>query len=371
MIKHFSSLTGVDACLFDARLKRFEGGSSPFCERCPLGCDYSRIHLYGCYEAARWDGKYVYYCPYDSVFVAVPLSDEYGLTTGGVIVGPFMMGEEAEENNPAGLPVLDTARVNDLSEVASAVFAAQSSAAKVNKGELLNAVYRELELLPKLDKYPIELEHRLQEAIIAGDGRTSKELLNRLLGDIFLRSNADFTTVKTRALELVVLLSRSAIEGGADLDRIFALNDGYISEINGLNTVDELGAWLTGIINRFIGYVFELKEVGHSVTLRKITRFVAANYMNKITLEDIAEQVHFSKSHVSKIFNEEMGESLTAFVTRVRVEKSKRLLADSSLSIAEVAELTGFETQSYFTKQFKAATGVSPKIFRETLYKRS
>ena len=98
-----------------------------------------------------------------------------------------------------------------------------------------------------------------------------------------------------------------------------------------------------------------------------IRNYIDVHIYEKITLDDIAEQVYMSKSHVSKIFNEEMGVSLTAFINGIRVEKAKILLSDASLSVADIAQLTGFEDQSYFTKQFKLLTGLSPKKYREKL----
>ena len=99
--------------------------------------------------------------------------------------------------------------------------------------------------------------------------------------------------------------------------------------------------------------------------MHKITAFIKSNYMHKISLGDIAEHVYMSKSYISKIFNEEMHMSISSYINKVRIDKSKHLLLDDSMTIADIASLTGFEDQSYFTKQFKTATGLSPKKFRE------
>ena len=56
--------------------------------------------------------------------------------------------------------------------------------------------------------------------------------------------------------------------------------------------------------------------------------------------------------------------SFTAFVQTVRVEKSKELLRESRLQVAEIASETGFADQSYFTKVFTRSVGVSPTQFR-------
>ncbi|MBQ8309842.1 MAG: AraC family transcriptional regulator [Clostridia bacterium] len=364
-VKHFSALVGIDVHLFDVKLKVFEHFGHTFCSRCPKQCDYRNTHLYGCYESVRWDNKYIYYCPMDFIFVAVPVMGEYDIPESGVIVGPILMGDPADFEKTYALPYMETARVNDLAEVTSALFSSAPRERMQSTGEFLNAIYRELELLPAGNEYPIDLEKRLQAAIVDGDEVHAREYLNRLLGEIFFRSNGDLAVIKARVLELLVLLSRSAIEGGADTAQIFAMNNDYIRELDRFGSVEKLSQWLSGIINRFISYMFEFGDIKHSVTIHKITGYIRNNYMNKITLDDIAEHVYMSKSHISKIFNAEIGMSISAYINGVRVEKGKRLLQDVSLTIAEIANLTGFEDQSYFSKQFKAITGVSPKKFRE------
>ena len=105
--------------------------------------------------------------------------------------------------------------------------------------------------------------------------------------------------------------------------------------------------------------------------------YVKANYAQKITLDDIARHVFLSRSYLSSIFKEETGDSLFAYINKVRISKSKMLLLDSAVNLVDVlrqkgirltdiAQLVGFEDQSYFTKVFKKATGISPKKYRDT-----
>ena len=366
MLKNFSLIAGVDCTVFDVRLKKFEDVTKTFCNRCPRRCDYINTHLYGCYESVRWDNRYIYYCPLDLIFIAIPIKDEFNILGSGIIIGPMQMGELEDFEKVPTVPDMHTARVNALAEVGATLFCDSApSGTKQDVGDFLNAIYKELELLPKRKEYPLSLEKNLQQAILAGDEKKAKECLNRLLGEIFLQSNAELNVIKARALELLVLLSRSAIDGGADVEQIFALNNNFIDEIDNIKTTEQLAAWMSNIINRFVGYVFDFKDVRHSAVIRKIVGYIRSNYMNKISLDAISEYVYMSKSYISKIFNEEMGMNISSYINKIRIEKSKHLLIDASLSIVEVANLAGFEDQSYFSKQFKNETGISPKIFRE------
>ncbi len=364
LAKHFSSLLGVDVHRFDVNKRAFSDFESTFCARCPIQCDHKTTHLYGCYEAARWDRKYIYFCKMDLIFVAVPEVDEYGVVTGGMIAGPILMGELEDYPETYPLPHMETSRVNDMAEIASALFTSESEQfAGEDTAQFLNTLYSELEVLPQ--HYPIALEKQLSSAIVSGDGSAAREYLNRLLGDIFFQSSGDLSVIRARAADLLVLLSHAAIEGGADSTLIFDLTSGYREELENFDSLEKMSIWLGGVLSRFVSYVFEFGDVQHQDSLHKIVRYIKENYMNKITLDDIAEHVFMSKYYISRIFNEKMGMSVSAFINKVRIDHSKRLLTESTLSIASIANMTGFDDQSYFTKQFRAVTGVSPGRFRD------
>ena len=73
-----------------------------------------------------------------------------------------------------------------------------------------------------------------------------------------------------------------------------------------------------------------------------------------------------SRSYLSGLFKAETGRSLFAYLNQVRIEESKKLLCDPGIRLADIAAMCGFEDQSYFTKVFKNAVGLSPKKYRNT-----
>lgn len=362
--KHMS-VFGTECNIFDMQLREFDSEKNMFCSRCPSGCDFKNTHLYGCFEALRWDNKYVYYCSCGFIFIAVPIFDDNNIPVKGIVAGPIVMGDKEDFDETYDLPNYSADDVNNICEIMAAVFSSDKKEDSSTE-ELLNDIYKELDARVYDSAYPIQLEKELQTSIIERNSAEARELLNRLLGQIFFCSNADINIIKVRILELIVLLSRSAIDGGADVNRIFGLNNSYIKDMDKFCTIEQISQWLTSVINRFIGYVFEFSDVKHTDAVYKITAYVKDNYMNKITLDDIAANVYLSKSYISKIFKEEMGMSLTSYINDVRIKKSKHLLLlDSSLTLADVANLVGFPDQSYFTNTFKKVLGVSPGRYRE------
>lgn len=364
--KHISSLFNVECNLLDVRLRTF-GDGDMYCKSCPVGCDFVNTHLYGCYESVRWDNKYIYYCPGGYIFIAVPVMEDVDIVNEAIITGPVIMGEEDDAGRDLSLVHFEPSEVNSIAELLSAIFSPEIKS--ISRGEhredFLNTMYKELEALGEYKNYPIGLEQELEDAIKEGNAARAKELINKLLGQIFFHSNGDFGIIKARVLELIVLLSRSAIEGGAETEQIFTLNNSYIKEIENIESLDRLNTWLVGVMDRFVSYVFEFNDVKHADVIFKITAYVKNNYMKKITLDDIADNVYLSRTYISRIFKEEMKVTLTKYINKIRIDKSKQLLLDSSLSLADVANLTGFDDQSYYSKTFRSITGMSPGRYRE------
>ena len=80
--------------------------------------------------------------------------------------------------------------------------------------------------------------------------------------------------------------------------------------------------------------------------------------------QHLAEVFHLSPQYISQLFKNEIGVGFLAYLTSIRMEKAKKLLLATSLSIAEVAEQSGYGDYRVFTKVFKKAEGITPSQYR-------
>ena len=213
--------------------------------------------------------------------------------------------------------------------------------------------------------YPYEKEKQLYRAIITGNLAEAREFLNEILGHIFFSSANNLGIIKVRAMELAVMVSRAALDSGADANNIFNLNMRFIAEFFNLSSIEDVCWALTDMLRKFSEETFDFSEVKHIELLSKAVSYIKTNYMNKITLEDVASHVFLSASYFSKIFKEEMHCHFNEYLNNTRIEKSKLLLLAGNLSIIEISELSGFYDQSYFNKVFKKVTGMTPKKYRD------
>ncbi|WP_165972341.1 AraC family transcriptional regulator [Paenibacillus piri] len=99
--------------------------------------------------------------------------------------------------------------------------------------------------------------------------------------------------------------------------------------------------------------------------VRDAIRYIENYYQSPVKLEEIADAVHLSRYYFSRMFKRSTGYSVLEYINKYRLTRSKQLLASSKLSTGEIAQLTGFCSQSYFTKLFKTHEGMTPRDYRK------
>lgn len=88
--------------------------------------------------------------------------------------------------------------------------------------------------------------------------------------------------------------------------------------------------------------------------IQQIKEYVAANYMNDVTIAEMGNQFDISPTYISRIFRKKTGEKYIDFVTAVRMKKAMELFrSNSSLSVKEAAERVGYISEKHFSKTFK------------------
>ena len=400
----YSQSTGVSSFIINAKGKvLFEPQTqNTLCRHCHNSCgknfDCSDVHLYGSYQAERFGGSYVFFCPIGLTHWAAPLTND-GRLCGAMIGGPVMMVDPGEfmldefahssglsdaqklnlDEFSKEVPVRSSETVTSLSTLLTAVASGLSTGGadreKWEKNAMQAKISTSIQDLKESESgkasraanYPFDKEQLLLSSIATGDKAVSQKTLNEILGFIFFSSGMDFEIIRARIEELTVLLSRAAIKGGADVSEIFGLNYRYLSEIKEKRTIEDITYWLSNILARFTDCVFNLAEVRHKDIIYKALNYIQKNYMKKISLEEVANAVYLAPSYFSKIFKDETGSSFVSYINKVRVDVSRELLLDLAVPLTDIANLVGFEEQSYYTKVFKKITGVTPGSYRQSM----
>ena len=97
-----------------------------------------------------------------------------------------------------------------------------------------------------------------------------------------------------------------------------------------------------------------------------IRRYIDMHFKESLTLEQLAEESHMNKYYLSHAFKREYGVSPINYMISRRIEESKYLLAETDLSMSQIAQLLGFSSLSYFSQVFRRTQGFSPKEYRQS-----
>lgn len=96
-----------------------------------------------------------------------------------------------------------------------------------------------------------------------------------------------------------------------------------------------------------------------------ITGYVNKNYAEEISLSAIAEKMHYTVSHLSHTFSEDVGMGFNEYLQKVRLEHACRLLANTDKRIFEISEAVGISDTDYFRELFKRHFDITPAAFRK------
>ena len=98
-----------------------------------------------------------------------------------------------------------------------------------------------------------------------------------------------------------------------------------------------------------------------------ILQFVWEEYPNKISLDMIADYIHLSRGECCRYFKKATGQPLFEYIKLFRIHKSIDLLQHTQMSIAEIAQSVGFQTQSYYTECFRKELHMTPGDYRRAI----
>jgi AraC-like DNA-binding protein/ligand-binding sensor protein len=386
-------------CLFcapDGAVIQDLGNSAKQCHLCDaLSCSadlcvISRSRAW--HEAERFGGKYIYNCPKGLTCIATPVQTDFD-TIGYITAGPFLMVEPEDYLQCELLPCAAEPERMQQAEVelrripcvspdqaeamAKQLFLSVGGVGKAyNIGSMLekqntiklmgelseftNAVKQSMQQV----RYPLQLEKEFLQAICYSDKVKAEELLNQLLGHIFFLTGGDFSYIRARISELLVLSARAAIDGGADEQMILAQCQTYNGEMQEIYDVDRLCFWLTDVLKQFMTLLFgDGASSGRNVMQRALSH-IRDHMGEHVSLDEVARLVHLSPSYFSRLFKSETGQTFSEYLQTVRIERAKSFLKNSECSLTEIAEKTGFFDQSHFIKTFKQATGLTPGLYR-------
>jgi two-component system, response regulator YesN len=344
-------------------------------------------------ESFRWGEGYITTCPLGFVLFAVPIVQHQKLR-GGLVSGFAIfteMKEDFAEEVSANLarfgapdrPVRSRAervrkislrrakeavsrlmaltqkyQLNDLS------FLKERNERYVQQYKIANFLEELKKENPDIARKILDKQDEIIQKVKLGDRTGAREILNEFLGSIFFESGMNFEVIKVRIIELIVIISRAAIEAGVGAQELLGLNYSYLTELSKVTDLEELLLNVTRVLENFISQVSLGKEKKRRVRFQKMRDYIHRNFTGRITAGDVAGEAGLSVGRALHLFREESGMAMTAYINKMKVDYGKYLLLNSDIPLAELAGQLGYYDQSHFTKNFKRFEKITPSHFR-------
>lgn len=352
-----------------------------------------RAHNYGMMEAERFGGKYIYFCPLGLTCFVSPIIGEAG-SMAKITVGPFLMVElqdfiDCELKENLHLDALTRERVVSLlkkvpqimpqkvQELSILLFMAVGFLNNVSAENRMLAIERSDLLQGQISgyisqlknsrspRYPFELERSLLESLAQGDKPGTLQKLQEYLAALFAAGGGNPAWMNQKALELIVLLSRTLMEKGADEQQTLFWLQRCQKEVSQRKNFHDLSAWLyetlSDLLDRTAGYA----DARHANIIHRCIQYIGTGYAEHLTLESAARALFLSPDYLSRIFSKETGTSFNRYLNNVRITKAKELIRSGNLRLTDISQMVGYDDQSYFTKVFRRITGMSPNEYRK------
>lgn len=210
-------------------------------------------------------------------------------------------------------------------------------------------------------------ERELIDLIKMGDRKGAKGLLDELLGTTLFRSQEHIGILKARALEIIFIIARAAVEAGANLEEILGFKYQYIENLSQDDSPETLYYFLRKAFDQLFECIYQNRNIRHTRVFTKAKEFIWGHYNQDISLKKMAEAVGINPFYLSHLFRKEMGISFLEYLTYVRISIAKKLLQQTDLSIIEICLEVGYQDPSHFAKIFRKKEGISPREYRKNL----
>ena len=399
LMKTYRCAAKVNTKIYDTNYQPLEENlserenSCSFCSRYNKTC--SNLHINAIRESHIKGGSNAYNCDLGLSFWTSPLYQDDSYI--GALCASGLQADKKEEciekmgnicnksldkkelsKIAENFPVIENEKTGALGELLLLCAVSLSQRSEGCHADLKKKALNKAELSEKIEElkkkntagnysfeYSMEKEKLLVQAMKEGNTAEARHLLNDILANLIAGGNSkSFKSMQYRAIELAILLSRAARDPALNERMALADNNAYIIAIQDAVNTEELSRILYKMTEELGNQIEGFRGINHSSALKRAKYFLMENYTRKISLEEIAGASGFSAPYFSTIFKEEVGENLSSYLNRLRVEKAKIMLRESNYPLSEIARSCGFEDQSWFSKIFRHFAGISPGKYR-------
>jgi len=209
-----------------------------------------------------------------------------------------------------------------------------------------------------------ELEREAAERMRWGDRQGAKNAVQQLFAAYLDPKDSAPEIFRLRMTELVVVLSRAAMDGGADPQLASAVTTEALWSLLRCQSIEACWQCLEETTDRMLGLVVQRFTGSSDQMVRRALDYVRQHYAEPISVAEIASQLYVNPSHFCRSFKRVTGSTFIEYLTRLRLSRAKELLATTDEPVASIARAVGFQDANYFSRVFARHFDCPPGEFR-------
>ncbi len=196
--------------------------------------------------------------------------------------------------------------------------------------------------------------------------RSAMERAGRLSSGVRVKSSDQLLPAVISCATFTGLCTRAAIDGGLVPDEAYSLGDSYVQQLLSCKTISELRSVNHAMYEDFIQHVHRLHQNPNvSGMIQGVIHYVEMHLEDELKTEEIAEHFGYARAYLSRRFKAETGEKLSDFIRFARIERAKKMLTGTDMSVREIAAALRFASSTHFSDHFHEQTGLLPLAFRK------
>lgn len=168
-------------------------------------------------------------------------------------------------------------------------------------------------------------------------------------------------TIKNTMITYNTYSRIAAKNGGLDSLNIHLISQRYTSLIDEAPSLEYINKHIYfQMFKEYCQAVKQFSTTGYSSVMKEIVSYISENLTSDMTLTSVAALYGIHPVHLARKFKQETGNTFIGYVNLQRVNLAKYYFHCDEFQMSEVADLSGFNSHSYFTKVFKKITGLTP-----------
>jgi len=214
-------------------------------------------------------------------------------------------------------------------------------------------------------KYPEEERAELLQEIRRGNIEGAAARVKPFLTSLQATSKQELDEFKMHALEFITLVRDVSTNAGVPSTRPYFIE--CYQQLQDASDSAFVEEKITKVISEMTAKVADAPKKRSSELVIKVKAIIENDIVNPPPQSDVAKKLGISASHFRRIFKDDMGCTFNQFVTTLKCDRAKQMLANPNNNITDIAYDLGFSDSNYFSRVFKKETGQSPREYKNSL----